>query len=158
MSLEDIYSLNIQRICKNDAVLFLWTTMPMLQEALRTIKEWGFTFKTCAFTWVKRNKKSESWFFGLGNYTRGNAELCLLGVKGKGLKRISASVSSVVDSRIQKHSQKPAIVRERIVQLYGDVPRVELFARETTKGWDAIGNELDRKDIRDVIGLRRNAA
>lgn len=83
---------------------------------------------------------------GLGNWTRSNSEICLLAVKGKP-KRVSASVHSVILSPIQQHSRKPAEARDRIVELMGDLPRIELFARETAPGWDSWGNEVPHKDI-----------
>lgn len=87
---------------------------------------------------------SDSLFWGLGNYTRSNSEICLMGVRGKGLKRVSSSVHSVVLSKIREHSRKPDEVRERIVELFGDVSRIELFARERFEGWDCWGNETDK--------------
>ena len=91
--------------------------------------------------WVKRNKKSDSWFWGLGHWTRANAEICLLVTKGKP-KRISAGVHQIVDDRIMEHSKKPDTVRQRIIELMGDLPRIDLFARETAEGWDSWGNEV----------------
>jgi len=133
--------LPVSEIADKDCALFLWVTMPMLNECFDLIKAWGFEYKTCAFTWVKKNKKSDSWFWGMGNWTRANAEVCLLATKGKP-KRISASVHSVIDARIEGHSKKPDIVRDKIVQLLGNLSRIELFARERYSGWDAWGNEV----------------
>ena len=116
-------------------------TLPCLKEALQVIKEWGFTYKTCAFNWVKKNKKADSWFWGMGYWTRANSELCLLATKGK-IKRKSAKVHQIVDTSIEEHSKKPDIVRERIVELIGDMPRIELFARKQITGWDCWGNEV----------------
>jgi N6-adenosine-specific RNA methylase IME4 len=113
---------------------------PMLREALEVIEAWGFTYKTVAFNWVKQNKTGAGLFWGLGNWTRSNSEICLLAVKGKP-KRMSASVHSVILSPVQQHSRKPAETRDRIVELMGDLPRIELFAREAAPGWDAWGNE-----------------
>lgn len=79
---------------------------------------------------------------GMGYYTRANAEYCLLATRGKVLERKSHSVSSVVISHIERHSQKPDAVRKRIVELFGDRPRVELFARQNVNGWDCWGNEV----------------
>lgn len=142
MSLDDIEHLPIADITEENAVLFMWVTMPMLGEGLAVLQAWGFDYKTVAFTWVKRNKVNPvGWFTGMGNWTRANPELVLLGVKGKP-KRISASVHSVVESPLRGHSQKPPEVRQRIVSLMGDLPRIELFARETVWGWDAWGNEV----------------
>ena len=136
-----ICGLPVENISDDNCVLFLWITMPQLPNVFEVIKEWGFVYKTCAFTWVKRNKLQPSWFMGMGNWTRANSELCLLATKGKP-KRVSAAVHSVVDTPIEKHSKKPDVVKDRIVQLCGDLPRIELFARQKTEGWDAWGNEL----------------
>lgn len=78
----------------------------------------------------------------MGYYTRANAEYCLLATKGKILERKSHGVHSVVLSHIERHSKKPDEVRDRIVRLFGDVPRIELFARQYATGWDCWGNEV----------------
>ena len=134
-------NLPVRGLAADDCVLFLWVTMPKLSECWELIAKWGFTYKTVAFTWVKRNKKVSSWFWGMGNWTRANAELCLIATKGKP-KRINAAVHSVVDTSIEGHSKKPGVVRDRIVKLLGDVPRIELFARQETPGWDVWGDEV----------------
>lgn len=154
---EWLKSLDIGSLADANCTLFLWVTMPLLDECFEVLTAWGFTYKTVAFTWVKRNKKSPSWFWGMGNWTRANAELCLLATRGKP-KRISASVHSVIESPIRGHSQKPEEARDRIVDLMGDVPRVELFARERVPGWDAMGFDIDGRNIKDVVdstGTRR---
>lgn len=143
MKVEDIISMQdtIKKISNKDCILFLWVTFPCLLDGLKVLREWGFKYKTCGFTWVKRNKVSDTWFFGLGHWTRANAELCLIGTKGK-VKRKSNRVSQVIDTHIEEHSKKPSIVREKIVELIGYLPRIELFARQTAYGWDAWGNEV----------------
>lgn len=143
MSLKDIQALPVADLAGEDCVLFLWATFPMLQEALDTIRAWGFQYKTIGFVWVKLNKLADTLFWGLGNWTRSNVEICLLAVKGHP-KRVSARVHSAIVSRIERHSHKPKEARERIVRLLGDVPRIELFAREQTPGWDAWGDEVER--------------
>lgn len=146
MDTTDISKLPIQSIADNDCVLFMWVTMPKLNECFDLIKAWGFEYKTCAFTWAKRNKVADSWFMGMGRWTRANSEICLLATKGKP-KRISASVNSIIDTHIEGHSKKPAIVREKIVELMGDIPRIELFARQEVEGWDCWGNEIKPKEV-----------
>ena len=141
MSIEDICNLPISKISDKNCVLFMWVTMPKLNECLDVIKSWGFEYKTSAFTWVKKNRKSDSLFMGMGRWTRANAEICLLATKGKP-KRVSASVHSVIVSNIQEHSKKPNEARTRIVDLCGDLPRIELFARQYADGWDCWGNEV----------------
>jgi N6-adenosine-specific RNA methylase IME4 len=143
MKIDDLKALEVSALCADDCLLFMWVTMPQLPVGLELIQAWGFKYKTCAFTWVKRNKVNPSWFWGMGNWTRANAELCLMGVKGKP-KRESAAVHSIIDTPIQEHSRKPDIVRDRIVQLCGDVPRLEMFARgRAAPGWHVFGNEVE---------------
>lgn len=142
MSKEDIQNLNIQNISTPNCILFLWVTAPCLLEGLELIKKWGFVFKTIGFVWVKKNKKADTWFWGMGYWTRANAELCLIATKGTP-KRINAGVHQIVDSRIMQHSKKPDTVKNRIVKLMGNIPRIELFAREKTEGWDVWGNEVE---------------
>ena len=114
----------------------MWATFPMLKEALEVIKAWGFTYKTAAFCWIKQNRNGSGLFMGLGNWTRSNAEICLLATKGKP-KRVVTAVSP-----LERHSKKPDEARDKIVELMGDLPRIELFARQTAPGWDAWGNEV----------------
>ena len=141
MTIEDIENLPIKDISASDCILFMWVTMPFLKDCFDVIKSWGFKYKTCAFTWIKQNKKSNSLFWGMGSWTRANAELCLIATKGKP-KRQSAKVHSVIISKIREHSRKPDETRNKIVELCGDIPRIELFARQSVDGWDCWGNEV----------------
>jgi len=151
MDLQAIKSLPVNEISAKDAVLLIWATFPLLPEALEVINAWGFEYKTVGFVWVKRNKKNYTWFWGLGYYTRANAEVCLIATKGKGLKRKFKNVHSIIDTPIEEHSKKPDVTRKRFVKLFGDLPRIELFARQKAKGWDCLGNEIDGRDIRDSL-------
>jgi len=142
LSETQLFRLDIDAIAEKDCVLFLWVTFPKMESGLRLIKAWGFTYKTVGFVWVKTNKKSASYFVGMGYYTRSNAEFCLLATRGKGLERKSKSVRQVVVAPRQEHSKKPTEVRDRIVELFGSVKRIELFAREKVRGWRVWGNEI----------------
>ena len=141
MSLEEIKKLSVDKIADEDCCLFLWITFPNLNIVFDVIKSWGFKYKTVAFTWVKKYKNGNN-FMGMGNWTRANAEICLLCTKGKP-KRVSAGVRQIIESVPERHSKKPDIVRDKIVELCGDLPRIELFARETADGWDSWGNEIE---------------
>ena len=141
LSQKDLHNLPIKQLATRDCILFLWATMPKLKEALDTISAWGFKYKTCAFCWVKQNPKNNGIYSGLGHWTNGNAELCLLATKGHP-KRVSKSVKQIVLQHRGRHSEKPSEVRDRIVQLVGDLPRIELFARQHADGWDCWGNEV----------------
>ena len=142
MSIDELCALPVETLAEKDCLLFLWATFPQLPEALRLIRAWGFTFKTVAFVWLKLNKKSPTWFYGLGYWTRGNAEICLLAKRGKP-KRRSAGVHQFIISPVEEHSKKPDVTRDKIIELAGDLTRVELFARQKAPGWDVCGNEVD---------------
>lgn len=150
MNIKDIMALPVDKIADKDCILFLWITFPCLKEGIEVMERWGFKYKTCGFNWVKRNKKKNTYFMGQGFWTRSNSEVCLIGTKGQP-KRVSKSVSQICDARIMEHSKKPAEIRERIVELCGELPRVELFARDKVKGWDSLGDEIDGKDIREAL-------
>ena len=142
MNTQDICNLPISSISNNNCALLLWATFPCLPDALAVIRAWGFRYATCAFVWTKMNATGFGLFTGLGNYTRANAELCLLGMRGS-IPRKSHSVQQVIMSPILEHSQKPSIIREYIIKLFGDLPRIELFARRKIDGWDCWGNEVE---------------
>lgn len=177
MSIQSLCALGpeVMRVTRKDAALFVWATMPLLAEALELIKAWGFKYKTCFVNWVKTTKDGSRPAFGVGYYTRSNAELCLVAIKGKiaSYKRLlpdesergASTMSSVVheataNERVnflsllddsstpvvmtprRQHSRKPDIVRDMITRLLGDIPRVELFARQTSPGWTVMGNDV----------------
>lgn len=125
-----------------NAALFLWTTAPMMKKALIVMDAWKFQYKTIAFTWVKTNPISSGFFMGEGFYTRSNPEFLLLGIRGH-MKRVKNNIRQLFIAPRQKHSKKPTGIKTLIVQLFGDLPRIELFARGWTEGWDAFGNEVE---------------
>jgi N6-adenosine-specific RNA methylase IME4 len=150
MTMPEIAALPIGDIAADDSALFMWCTFPYLDEQIRLFEHWGFKYRTAAFVWIKTNPGTREPFFGVGYYTKSNAEVCLLGVRGR-MQPISNRISSVVISPRREHSRKPDEVRTRIVQLFGDVPRIELFARSSAPGWAAAGNGVDGADIRETL-------
>jgi N6-adenosine-specific RNA methylase IME4 len=88
---------------------------------------------------------------GGGYYTRANPEQCWLLTKGKGLPRVSRSVQRWVTAPVGRHSEKPAVIYRNMETLFGNVPRMELFARERRDGWRVVGNEIDGRDIMDAL-------
>jgi len=176
----------IQRITRKNSALLLWATMPNLPVALETMQAWGFKYKTCFATWVKTNKAGNKPFFGVGYYTRSNAELCLLGVRGKiasykhplegevqvnnpnamtsvvmlkpedTAAAILADMGSTCVEAPREHSRKPNTVRDNIVTFFGNVPRVELFAREKAPGWTILGNQDDKFDEQMALALGKD--
>lgn len=141
MKALDIINLPVEDISDDNCVLFLWIMNSELPLALDVIKCWGFKYKTVAFTWVKTTVNGK-YHFGGGNWTRSNPELCLLATKGTP-KRLSASVRNLCVSKLREHSRKPDEIRKEIVELCGDLPRVELFCRYPEEGWDVWGNEVE---------------
>lgn len=142
MQTADICALPIKEIVRADAILFLWTTMVHLPLAMEVIEAWGFRYVTNGFTWIKPCQRKAGYHFGMGYWTRQNAELCLLAKRGKP-KRYDKQVSSLILHPREVHSRKPGIVRDKIVRICGDQPRIELFARMKAPGWDIWGNELE---------------
>lgn len=142
MSLDEIKDLPVGELAAKDCALFMWATFPCLLEAFQVLDAWGFEYKTIAFVWIKQNRISDSLFWGMGYWTRANAELCILATKGHP-KRVNSGVHQVIMSHVEQHSKKPDEARDRIVQLMGDVPRIELFARQSPDGWDVWGNEVE---------------
>lgn len=149
MSVAEICALDVRGIAAKDSICFLWATAALMAEAMRVMKAWGFDYRTIAFVWVKKTKTGKN-AFGMGRWTRSNVEYCLLGVRGK-MRRIHNGIRQIVELQAGRHSEKPAEVRERIVALMGDLPRVELFARKLTPGWVCMGNEIDGKSLDTAI-------
>jgi len=140
LSLSDLKKFELP--ADENSVLLMWVTFPMLQEAFEVMKAWGFKYKTVAWVWVK-GKEGGKLSMGMGHYTRSNAEMCLLGVKGKGVPRQCASILNVQTAPREQHSKKPDKFYELIETLFGDVSRIELFARQRREGWDAHGLEVE---------------
>lgn len=141
MSIQDICALNIQRIAKDDAILLMWATYPQLDMAVRVISEWGFVYKTVAWTWVKLSSKSTP-IMGMGRYTRSNPEVVLLGRRGRGLERKRNDIHNVQFHRRLGHSEKPSLFRVLSENLFGEVDRIELFSRQAAENWDSFGDEV----------------
>jgi N6-adenosine-specific RNA methylase IME4 len=139
MSIKDICNLPIQNISDDNCILFIWVTFPILKEAFNVIESWGFKYSTCGFNWIKKNKVADTNFFGCGAWTRANSELCLIATKGS-ILRLDNTISQVLETPIEGHSKKPAIVRELITKLVGELPRIELFCRDSENGWDCWGD------------------
>jgi len=159
LTLADMKGLPMHRLMAEDCAVFLWVTWPTLVEAIELGTAWGLTYKTCAFNWVKLNKRqTEKPFTGMGYWARANSEICLLFTKGapkRQAKDVSQALVEWTDTEtvatpIGEHSEKPTAIYERIEALI-DGPYCEVFARQKRAGWAAIGNEIDGRDIREVL-------
>jgi N6-adenosine-specific RNA methylase IME4 len=140
MSLQALMRLPVRDLVMPDAVLFLWVVQPMLPEALDVIRAWGFVFKTVAFCWVKTDMEGRP-RMGLGYHTRSGMEQCWLATRGGGYKRQAQGVKQVLHDSLREHSRKPDAIAARIERLVGDVPRIELFARGSRRGWHVWGRQ-----------------
>ena len=144
MSSSEIMSLPIEELADDDAILFIWTTDYHLEKCMQVIKAWGFQYKTVGFVWSKKNKSGGQVCF-MGAYTmKSGVELCLLATRGKNAHKLvkKHNIKAYIESPRLHHSKKPDEIRDRIVELVGDIPRIELFARQKTDGWDVWGNEV----------------
>lgn len=140
---------DLDQLADPDSVIALWVVSPMLPDCIKVMESWGFHYKTLLFNWHKLTVNGLP-FFGTGNYTRAGSELLLLGVKGKGVKRIAANIRQVVNCSVRQHSRKPDEIRDMLVLLFGDVPRIELFARSQHTGWDNFGDETKKFDVSEI--------
>ena len=143
MPLEDIKNLKVNDIAEDQSHLYLWVTNPFLKEGLDVCYAWGFEYKTL-ITWVKTYKDGSP-EMGMGYYFRGCTEHIVFGVKGK-MKCLNKTTKNMVAEVNPKlHSKKPHCFRDMIVKSSGDLPRIELFARDKnifSQGWDVWGNEV----------------
>lgn len=134
MLLDDICALPVSDLATPDAILFLWATSPKLVEALRVIKAWDFTYRTCA-VWNKQK-------IGMGYYFRQQHELLLVATRGSiPAPPPAARPSSVFSESRDEHSAKPAQFAEWIEAMYPKLPRMELFCRSPREGWATWGNQ-----------------
>ncbi len=147
MEMADIEALPVANLAADDCALFLWVVWPTLPDAIKLIEMWGFTYKTCAFAWMKADQYrlfalEEDVRMGLGYWTRANSEVCLLATRGNP-KRRDNSVRQGIIEPIRQHSRKPDCVPGRIERLV-DGPYLELFARTQRPGWTVWGNQTDK--------------
>ena len=145
----DISSLPVGDLARDDATLFLWVSWPLLEQAMTIISAWGFSYKTCAFSWMKAHTAQIDLFrddadvqVGMGYWTRANSEVCLLATRGHP-KRLNADVRQGIIEPRREHSRKPDCVYERIERLVAG-PYLELFARARRPNWEAWGNEVGK--------------
>lgn len=148
--IEGLKAIDVNSITEDNAILFMWYVGAMPQEAIDLVEAWGFTLKNMnGFVWNKLTQHNKP-YFGMGYYTRAGSESVIIATKGK-FKPASRSVRAVFhaesqiqfEAKVSRHSEKPKQVRDLIVELCGDVPRLEMFARKSAEGWDVFGNEVD---------------
>lgn len=137
MTARDLAKLELLEVCRPDCLLFMWTTNPHLDQAIRLLGDWGFAYATVAFVWdkVKLNP---------GFYTMSQVELCLVGKRGKiPTPRGSRNERQLVTEVRGEHSVKPESVRQRINAMFPELNKLEIFARRPVAGWSVWGNEVE---------------
>jgi N6-adenosine-specific RNA methylase IME4 len=174
MTMPEIAALPVDKLAAKNAALLMWCTFPYLPDQIKLFDHWGFRFRTMLLTWIKLNPTGwdqpkddpnykpgkeyvlyrdglfHSVFFGVGYYAKSNPEVCLLGMRGQ-VPTASNAVSSVIHAPRREHSRKPDEAYARIEGVFGDVPRIELFARHSAPGWASAGNGIDGTDIRETL-------
>jgi N6-adenosine-specific RNA methylase IME4 len=144
-ALTTLKTFPIRSLLAKDACVAMWVIDTHLEQAFELARAWGLTYSTVGFYWAKTTK-SGAWHFGTGKLTRANPEQCLLFWRGKGLKRADAGVRRLIVAPLREHSRKPDEARQGLERLFGDVRRVELFAREAAPGWTGWGDQF-RKPV-----------
>lgn len=143
MTMADIKALRVADIAAPNSCCFLWVTDSHLDEGIEVLKAWGFKYRTIAFIWVKTTKAGAP-KMGMGLWTRKEAEICIMGTRGRPRRR-GAGVRQVIMEQRREHSRKPDAIRERIEALVPG-PYAELFSRRRGAGWTVWGNEVDKFD------------
>lgn len=180
LTMKELYDIPIGNAFDKDSLIVVWVTAPKLMDEyyekynpISIIRNWGFRPITFIFTWIKLNRNArkslpfdiqdqdwpwyhkDNFYSGLGRYTNSNSEYAIVARKGKGLPRIAKDVKQLIIAPIGIHSAKPKEQYDRLDRLYGNVPRVELFARSINAPpieWDAVGLEYEPSvDIKDWI-------
>jgi len=141
LSDKEIINLPVNKIANDDSILFIWCIDSRIPILTTLMKSWGFTFKAVGFVWGKKAKTTNGYNSTFSSYTRKTCEFCFIGTKGKYLIK-KRNVEQLILKSKQEHSRKPDCVRNKIIELCGDLSKIELFARERVKGWDCWGNEV----------------
>ena len=142
MNISELKQLPVNKISKDNSLLFMWVTDSHIKEGIEVMNAWGFDYKTIAFNWIKHYESGKR-CVNFSPYTLKSWEICLLGTKGKtGDIMVSNNVQGYVNAVRTKHSKKPQQVVNKINELVGDKNKIELFARRKLEGWTVWGNEV----------------
>ena len=148
MDLPAIKALPVADVADRDCLLMMWATAPMLPQALEVMAAWGFTFKTMG-TWAKQSKTGAKWAFGTGFILRSASEPYLIGTRGRP-KVVSRSERNLIVAPVREHSRKPDSARASLDRMIPTGRRLEMFARESSPGWDVWGNQINKFDHQET--------
>lgn len=154
LTLPELLKLDVKSLAAKNAWLFMWCVNAQIPHGLKVMEAWGFKYRTMAFAWAKKTVNGKNAKTYGRCCTMQSVELCLVGKRGAP-KRYAENVEQIIEAvKPRGHSSKPDEVYGRIEEIVGpEARKVELFARQTWPGWTSIGNAMDGKDIRDVIGV-----
>ena len=141
MSDEEIMALPVKNIAEDNSILFMWVIDSRIPKIKELMSAWGFEYITVGFVWNKKAENTLGYNAILSQYTRKSCEFCFIGRKGEKIVNDS-NVDQFISESKKEHSKKPRVVRERILQMCGNISRIELFSRDKIEGWDCWGNEI----------------
>lgn len=158
MSIEAMAALPVSAMMAKDSAIAMWVVGSHCDAAIALARAWGFAFVTDLFCWLKQRMIDAAQIdlftrdippprMSMGYYTRKQKEDCWLFTRGRGLPVLAHDVRQVIVQPSAGHSRKPAEQYTRLERLFGDVPRIEMFARNTAPGWDSWGNEVGKFDV-----------
>lgn len=149
LKLKELMLLNVPAIADDDCILFMWTTGPQLENAIKLGNAWGFEYKTVAFVWDKMVHNP-------GRYTLSQTEFVLVFKKGKfPTPRGARNIKQLVSVHRGKHSEKPIEVIAGITEMFPQQKKIELFARKNFMGWDNWGLEIPESKIKILNKLEQ---
>ena len=159
MSWQDLENMPILDLCNKKAYILMWATCPLLNKQVDVMESWGVHYRGVAKIWIK-TRKDGGIISGQGvpaTFSKPTTELLLVGTTcktGRPYPILDHAAAQVVLAPREEHSKKPDIFADQIVQVCGDRPRIELFARDKKAGWDASGLELNGLDYTkgDLVG------
>lgn len=133
---NELKKIPINKIAKDDCLLFMWVTNPHLAQGIELGTAWGFEYKTVAFVWDKMVHNP-------GKYTLSYCELCLLFKRGRiPQPRGARNIKQLVRVPRGRHSQKPLEIQQGIEAMFPTQDKIELFARHKPVGWDVWGLDV----------------
>ncbi len=155
MELQEILDLPIRKLAAARSHLYLWVPNALLQEGLRVMEAWGFTYKT-NLVWYKIRKDGGPDGRGVGFYFRNVTELVLFGVRGN-MRTLAPGRTQVnlLESRKREHSRKPDEIFD-LIEACSPGPYLELFARFPRAGWTQWGNEDVEENSNRGVARRKD--
>lgn len=148
MTVKEIAALNIKSMVEHDAALFLWAPSAFIIPAGQVITAWGFKYIRVDSVWEKLTAKGKKHKVA-GAWGMNEAEFLLMGTRGSICNKqlCKRNLETIVSEKYPgRHSKKPDIFRDRIDYRFGNLQKIELFARKKTPGWDVWGDEV-KSDI-----------